>query len=61
MTKALPFTENAIQRAVGGARKAGIKVGPVMVAPDGTIIVLDESLAPAIVPKQDPPPSKWAS
>lgn len=61
MTKPLPFTENAIQRAVSGARKAGIKVGAIKVDPDGAITVLDESLAPTAAPKQDRPPSKWAS
>lgn len=62
MTKSLPFTANAIVRAVYGARKAGIKVAAVRVEPDGSIIVLDEALAPVVVPKQDPEKaalSKW--
>jgi hypothetical protein len=53
VTKPLPFTENAIVRAVSGARKAGVKVGAVRIEPDGTITVLDASLAPAIAPTQD--------
>jgi hypothetical protein len=59
MTKPLPFTENAILRAVNGVRKAGIRVGAVKIGPDGSILILDEALAPAVVPKQDPVPSKW--
>lgn len=61
MTKSLPFTENAIARAIAGARKGGVKVGAVEIRPDGSIVVLDESLAPAIYPKQDSAaaPSKW--
>lgn len=63
MTKSLPFTENAVARAVAGARKGGIKVGAVRVEPDGTIVVLDEKLAPAVLPHHDNDnkPSKWAS
>ena len=40
MTKALPFTEKRIARAVRGARAAGLDVTGVEVRPDGTIIVL---------------------
>jgi hypothetical protein len=45
MTKPLPYTENSIERVVNGARKSGVNVGAIMVAPDGTIVVLDALLS----------------
>jgi hypothetical protein len=39
MTKALPFTESAVRRAVNAARKAGLQVSAVSIAPDGTMTV----------------------
>lgn len=57
MTKALPFTQAGIRRAVEGARKAGLRV--TAIKPDGTIVVNDgvgksEELAPG-----EPARSKW--
>lgn len=59
MTKPLPFTEHAIVRAIKGVRRAGIKVGAVKIGADGSILVLDEALAPAVAPTQDASPSEW--
>jgi hypothetical protein len=39
MTKALPFTEAKIQRAIRGARAAGFEVSAFAVRPDGTIFI----------------------
>lgn len=55
MTKRLPFTKAKVRRAVDGARKAGLRVTGVSVAPDGTITVHDAEapVAPAENPPQD--------
>lgn len=60
MTKALPFTEASIARAIRGAEKAGKHV--LGIRTDGTIIVGDKPvdialLVPAV--RQDGPASKW--
>ncbi len=60
MTKALPFTEASLARAIHGVERAGRYV--VGVKPDGTLLVSDKpldhaSLVPEIV--QDGAPSKW--
>jgi hypothetical protein len=39
MTKALPFTESAVRRAVNAARKVGLQVSAMGIAPDGTVTV----------------------
>ena len=39
MTKALPFTESAVRRAVNAARKAGSQVSAVSIAADGAVTV----------------------
>jgi hypothetical protein len=39
MTRRLPFTEATIRRTIIAARKAGLEVNAVSVAPDGTITV----------------------
>ncbi|MBR0696745.1 hypothetical protein [Bradyrhizobium lablabi] len=60
MSKALPFTEASLARAIKGVERAGRFV--IGVRPDGTLIVGDKpvdlaSLVPAI--GQDVPASKW--
>lgn len=47
MTKALPFTEASIARAIRGAEKAGKHVAAIR--PDGTLVLTDSpvTLAPA--------------
>jgi uncharacterized protein GlcG (DUF336 family) len=42
MTKAVPFTEATIKRAVAAARKAGVEVNAVRVEPDGTVTVFQQ-------------------
>lgn len=60
MTKALPFTEHSIARAIRGVEKAGRFV--IGVRPDGTLIIGDRpidtaSLIPANAPESAA--SKW--
>lgn len=63
MTKALPFTENSIRRAIRGVEKAGLYV--IGVRPDGTLIVGSEPIDSASILPTDlhsaetVPPSKW--
>jgi len=45
MTKALPFTEASLARAIRGVERAGKHV--VQVRADGTLIVADKPLDPA--------------
>ncbi len=62
VTKSLPFTESAVRRAVSAARKAGMKVGAISIAPDGTVTVFEgAALDPFARPVKDASPSKWAS
>jgi hypothetical protein len=42
MPKPLPFTENAVKKAVAAVRKAGLDVSTVTIAPDGTITVSNQ-------------------
>jgi hypothetical protein len=53
MTKALPFTEASIARAIRGAEKAGKHVAGIR--PDGTLLLTDSpvTLAPAGMVTQD--------
>lgn len=48
MTARLPFTEQAMRRAIKAARKEGMRVTGVTIAPDGSITVhdYDTSVAP---------------
>jgi hypothetical protein len=48
VTARLPFTELAVRRAIAAARKEGMKVSGVTVAPNGAITVhdADSSVAP---------------
>ncbi len=39
MTRALPFTEMSLRRAIAAARKSGLRV--TSIRPDGTLIVID--------------------
>jgi hypothetical protein len=60
MSKALPFTEASIARAIKGVERAGRFV--IGVRPDGTLIVGDKpvdstSIVPPVV--QNAPASKW--
>jgi hypothetical protein len=60
MSRALPFTEASLARAIRGVERAGRFV--VGVKPDGTLIVGDKPIDSAsLVPivEQDAPASKW--
>lgn len=62
MTRALPFTQASLRRAIEAARKAGLRVTGIR--PDGTLVVDGgENSADAIVhlPASGQPivPSKW--
>lgn len=64
MTKAIPFTQASINRAVQGARKAGLRVTGIR--PDGTVMTVDDGDNPeasvsvvAPSPQSAPAPSKW--
>ena len=47
MTRALPFTQAGLQRAIRAARNAGLRV--IGIRPDGTLIVNDgDSPAPEV-------------
>jgi hypothetical protein len=41
MTRALPFTEHSLRRAIVGARKAGLRVTGIRA--DGTLVVQDSA------------------
>jgi uncharacterized protein GlcG (DUF336 family) len=45
MSRRLPFTEAAVRRAIAAARKEGIEVTAVSIAPDGTVTVFKQGLA----------------
>lgn len=63
MTRALPFTQASIRRAVIAARKAGLTVREIK--PDGTLVVVNDgenpsSEAPVAGPGfHNARPSKW--
>jgi hypothetical protein len=62
MTRALPFTQASLRRAIDAARKAGLHVTGIR--PDGTLIVHDGDNPAAdivsLAPNGQPiAPSKW--
>ena len=61
MTRPLPFTEAAIRRTILAVQKAGVEVGAVSVAPDGTVTVhrAGNSVAPAAPVNHNAPSSEW--
>ena len=61
MTRALPFTQASINRAVKAARKAGLRVTGI--SANGTVLV-QEGDEPLVIPpgmEQTRPPSKWGN
>lgn len=50
MTAPVRFKKDDIARAVAGASKAGMRVGCVRIDPNGSIIIMSESAAPANEP-----------
>jgi hypothetical protein len=61
VTKAVPFTQAAVRRAIEGARAAGIEVGAVSVHADGTITVhkLGATVDPAPTAPHADSPEPW--
>jgi hypothetical protein len=60
MTKALPFTEASLARAIKGVERAGRFV--IGVRPDGTLIVGDKPIDTAsltLLDSHNAPASKW--
>lgn len=60
MTRALPFTEHSLRRAIVGARKAGLRV--IGIRPDGMLVVQESSDPVADLVVQMHPtdaPSRW--
>ena len=55
MTRALPFTQAKVTRAISAARKAGLRV--IGIRPDGTVLVqeADAPIVPAEAARQDAP------
>ncbi len=40
MTRAVPFTQASVRRAIEAARRAGLRV--TAIRPDGTVVVIDQ-------------------
>jgi hypothetical protein len=57
MTKALPFTEASLARAIKGVERAGRFV--IGVRPDGTLIVGHKPVDVANLVAENTPASKW--
>jgi len=59
MTRALPFTQASLRRAIEAARKAGLHVTGIR--PDGTVIVREstEIVVDALSGEATDPISKW--
>lgn len=47
MTAPARFKQDDLTRAVRGAERAGMRVGRVEIAPDGSIVLVSESVAPS--------------
>ena len=61
VTARLPFTEQAVRRAIKAARAEGMKVGGFTIAKDGAITVHESglSVAPGALEAHGSAPSKW--
>ncbi len=58
LTRALPFTEHSLRRAITAARKAGLRVTGIR--PDGTVIVHEAAdLVVEPEPTEQDVPSRW--
>jgi hypothetical protein len=55
MTRAIPFTQAKVTRAIAAAQKAGLRV--IGIKPDGTVLVQegDAPIAPVDTSRQDAP------
>lgn len=59
MSRPLPFTEAAVRRAIAAARKAGLEVSAVSIAPDGTVTVFQQGIAAPLPSGETYAKSKW--
>jgi hypothetical protein len=59
VTKPLPFTEAVVRRAIAAARKAGLEVSAVSIAPDGTVTVFQQGIASPPPSGENNAKSKW--
>jgi hypothetical protein len=59
MTKALPFTEAIIRRAIAAARKAGIAVNALTIRPDGSVTLHQADPAPGSAPPSQTEIDRW--
>ncbi len=50
MTAPGRFKQEDITRAVAGATKAGMRIGRIEIDPTGKIVILSETVAPAVDP-----------
>lgn len=55
MTMAATFKQQDVKRAVAGAMRAGLSIGKISIAPDGTITIIPD----AIAANDDDGPSAW--
>jgi hypothetical protein len=59
VTAALPFKESTIRRAASAVRKAGLPIVATEIAPDGTVRLIHEGLAPPATSINHAATSKW--
>jgi hypothetical protein len=59
VTARLKFTEAAVRRAITAVQKAGLPIVATEIAPDGTVRIVHQGLAPSIAPINDAATSKW--
>jgi hypothetical protein len=59
MSRPLPFTEATVRRAIAAARKAGLEVSAVSIAPDGTVTVFQQGIASPPPSGENHAQSKW--
>jgi hypothetical protein len=62
MTKPLPFTEAVVRRAIAAACKERLPIAATTIAPDGTVTIHHQGIAPPVVPEQnDKEADNWAN
>ena len=59
MTKPLPFTESCVRRAIAAVQKAGLPIKATSIAPDGTVTIFHDGVAPPTASGENHEQSKW--
>jgi hypothetical protein len=59
MSRSVPFTEASVRRAIAAARKAGLEVVAVSIAPDGTVTIFQQGIASPPSSGENFARSKW--